>query len=252
MLGSLVLVFAFRAAPAVPQRFYKIPRVPVFLLHQQEANLRNGGKPFILTHATIGWRARMAWNLTGLMASFADSSVEHYPNNLLSVEDTPTITTLASAVTAMNNSSAPQYVIWKLQHHERAALLNNTLPFPAVFSASWIHQCLSPAAAAAFLSATAWNMVIIGTPGSGMFFHADSLQTSTWQAQIRGSKQWVLCPPEIKELVLSPNSIDPFERATQRIPAFSQRCKSVTVNEGEMLYYPRSVASEAPDLTFMI
>ena len=42
---------------------------------------------------------------------------------------------------------------------------------------------------------THWRMLIMGGgAGAGMFLHADTLRTSSWQLQIRGSKRWHLCP----------------------------------------------------------
>ena len=36
-------------------------------------------------------------------------------------------------------------------------------------------------------------LIMGGGQGAGMFLHADTLRTSSWQLQIRGRKKWHLC-----------------------------------------------------------
>lgn len=42
-----------------------------------------------------------------------------------------------------------------------------------------------------------YRWVIIGPAGSGSSFHVDPNSTSAWNAVIRGSKKWVMFPPEV-------------------------------------------------------
>ena len=42
-------------------------------------------------------------------------------------------------------------------------------------------------------SRTDW--LFMGTPGHGAHIHIDNIKHSSWQAQIRGEKEWILEPP---------------------------------------------------------
>jgi hypothetical protein len=42
-----------------------------------------------------------------------------------------------------------------------------------------------------------YKWVIIGPPRSGSTFHLDPNSTSAWNAVIRGSKKWIMFPPEV-------------------------------------------------------
>lgn len=50
-----------------------------------------------------------------------------------------------------------------------------------------------------FMASLHWSVVSIGTIGSGMFFHADSIATSTYHLQLSGRKRWFICPPRGEE-----------------------------------------------------
>ena len=75
--------------------------------------------------------------------------------------------------------------------------------------AAWLPECLEPDAMSAstatvdvnispignFMASQHWSVVSMGTNGSGMFLHADSIATSTYHLQIAGRKKWFVCPP---------------------------------------------------------
>ncbi|KAG4393968.1 hypothetical protein GLYMA_03G205202v4 [Glycine max] len=42
-----------------------------------------------------------------------------------------------------------------------------------------------------------YRWVIIGPSGSGSSFHVDQNSTSAWNAVIKGSKKWILFPPDV-------------------------------------------------------
>lgn len=63
---------------------------------------------------------------------------------------------------------------------------------------------------------THWKIILIGTRGSGMFNHSDSLLTSSWHGHVQGRKWWYVC---------SPAGVQP------------QICYESVLNPGEVLYY---------------
>jgi len=46
-----------------------------------------------------------------------------------------------------------------------------------------------------FMASQHWSVISIGTVSSGMFFHTDSIATSTYHLQVQGRKKWFVCPP---------------------------------------------------------
>ena len=73
-----------------------------------------------------------------------------------------------------------------------------------------------------------------------MFLHQDGLYTITWQAQISGRKEWVLCDPapEFSQHVPAAGA-DAFHPDLDKHPSFvNASCTSVIVKEGEILIYP--------------
>jgi len=55
---------------------------------------------------------------------------------------------------------------------------------------------------------THWKIVLIGSTGSGMFNHTDSLLTSSWHGHVQGNKWWFVCKEgDCYESVLKPGEI---------------------------------------------
>mmetsp|Transcript_5373 Transcript_5373/g.8162 ORF Transcript_5373/g.8162 Transcript_5373/m.8162 type:complete len:273 (-) Transcript_5373:76-894(-) len=79
----------------------------------------------------------------------------------------------------------------------------------------WMDTCLpdSEGLKSEFHIKTHWKVVFVGTRGSGMFNHSDSLLTSSYHAHIRGSKWWYVCSPKLQavpscyESVVSPGEV---------------------------------------------
>mgnify|MGYP003888668271 FL=1 len=51
-----------------------------------------------------------------------------------------------------------------------------------------------------FMASQHWSVVSMGTTGSGMFLHSDSIDTSTYHLQLSGRKKWFVCPPQGQEV----------------------------------------------------
>jgi hypothetical protein len=89
-----------------------------------------------------------------------------------------------------------------------------------------------------FLS-THWQMLLLGEAGAGMFHHQDTLRTASWQLQLVGAKKWHLCGPEQTPFMYEAGKIDLFAPDYLSHPLLREAtCYEVTVQAGEMLYYP--------------
>jgi hypothetical protein len=87
-----------------------------------------------------------------------------------------------------------------------------------------------------FHKQTHWNMILLAEAGAGMFNHQDVLPVGSWQAQVRGSKQWQLCPP----LPPTPSPPDDTEKDRYRNcpESFPVTCLQAEVRSGDLIYYP--------------
>jgi hypothetical protein len=81
-------------------------------------------------------------------------------------------------------------------------------------------------------------MVLIGTDGSGMFNHWDTLRTVSYQIQLRGAKQWHVCDPQQSQFTSDgwDMMLDPdYEAHPQMLNA---HCYLDIVRTGEAIAYP--------------
>ena len=129
---------------------------------------------------------------------------------------------------------------WRLTLAQGSRLHRRLPPPPAIralTTPAWMRECL-PARAERdnFFRAFAWNMLVVGSPGGGMFIHPDSYDSGTWQAQLLGGKEWALCDParlRAGESLGEAGSFDAF--TTERLPS---ACGIVTAHAGDLLVYP--------------
>ena len=52
---------------------------------------------------------------------------------------------------------------------------------------------LTPAQIDEYSLKTHWKVMMIGTPGAGMFNHTDGLRSSSWHLHVKGKKRWTIC-----------------------------------------------------------
>jgi len=101
----------------------------------------------------------------------------------------------------LSNSSTPWYVGWSNCNGVVASKLRQHYKKPYFIPESLDH------------AKTDW--IFMGVPGYGAHLHIDSVDTMSWQAQIKGRKLWTLqTPPECHsqcssymELVVEPGNI---------------------------------------------
>jgi hypothetical protein len=104
---------------------------------------------------------------------------------------------------------------------------------PGIDSAQWERS------ASHFLLSTHWQMLLVGEAGAGMFHHQDTLRTASWQLQLVGAKKWHLCGPEQTPFLYEAGKVDLFTPDYAAFPLLrNATCYEVTVQAGEMLYYP--------------
>ena len=95
------------------------------------------------------------------------------------------------------------------------------------------------------------SLVLSSSPGAGQYLHRDRLGTANWQLQLRGSKQWVLCPggahdaapacaaPPGQGTDNSAARVSVFDPNYAACPTFrNASCLVASLQAGEAIYYP--------------
>ena len=220
--------------------------------------------PFVLRGATAGWKAveeagktnagAWAW-LEALADQFPDAVTDFYPYNMLSSNrQSPYLTRLRRAVKELKivndkhqqlNGSAFRYesgngaLRGRYMHLQLTPDVWTELERRGAIAAdrhwqlendAWLEECLGyphGAVAAEYHLKTHWKILLVGARGAGMFNHSDSLQTSSWHAQLAGRKWWHVCG------VLSDGR---------------PKCYEGIVAPGEILYYGRGWSHETQNL----
>ena len=92
-----------------------------------------------------------------------------------------------------------------------------------------------------FLKSTHWRMLIVGSPGAGMFMHKDVMRMGGWQAQIRGRKRWHLCyGPTQDKFMYKAGETDGFRPDYAKTPRFADAtCYDFVTKPGDVLLWPR-------------
>ena len=84
-------------------------------------------------------------------------------------------------------------------------------------------------------------MVLIGNENSGMFNHADTLSTGSWQVQLAGKKKWHICPPSEAGRMYKAGDVDAFAPDYEAFPEFiNASCYQVTLQPGDFIFYPHN------------
>lgn len=238
-----------------------IPRVTVQEL-RANATLRDGTHAFILEGATTTWRARN-WTISYLKKTIPNEWVDYYPDNMADVGNKPYLLNLKDAVPMFLKNPGPKYMQIRVGYRGWLRLLRDfePMPVPEIFwtDEEWVSECMrkdgrvDDDAVNNFFVTNQWKFLLIGEEGTSMFFHSDGTAASSWQAQLVGQKRWTLCPNSQSHLLhnsqktFDPNFHDPkFAKAL---------CGQVTVNPGEILYYPaywwhHTLQTQTPSIAF--
>ena len=234
----------------------------------ESPELLKGEKPFVLVDAMKNWSAIGKWDLSYLMNKWGDSTVDFYPNNMYNAGAKPYLIPLRLAihnvfktkfkphrVIGNDDKSQPGYIHWRFGEKEynemredikadRTPWLNNNW--------QWFQNCVYKNNSKMDLAdsggddedreplhnlaySQAMFMVLIGTTGSGMFFHPDGINSGGWQAQIVGRKRYVVCDAND---VMS-TSDDAFSSKFQNSYMWDKyNCVDIIVHPGEIAFWP--------------
>jgi hypothetical protein len=216
-------------------------------------SLLNG--PFVVERGLQDWGWDLeAFSTKALKQRYGHSRVDYYPHNMKDESVHPYFSTLREAIdhlsdpqdiyTDVDASEPGTYVQWNLDAHAFASLLKDAhATLPALLDDShWTDRCFpSEDALSNFNLKTHWKMILIAEAPAGMFNHKDTLQTSSWQAQLVGRKRWHICPPSQDPYLYQAGVVDTFNPDYAHYPLFRQaHCYEDTLNPGDVMYYPKN------------
>lgn len=224
-----------------------IPRVTESEL-QNNATLRTGLHPYILTGlVNTKWKAAN-WTLDYLATQIPFEWVDYYEKNLDTEQQRPFLLKFEDALPRFKKKSdIPRYMQLRLGLQGWDAIRHDLepKPDPQLFwdDDGWIAECMSKdgkpdrEAIDNFFKVRQWKFLLIGDKGASMFLHKDATISGSWQGQLMGRKKWTLCPND-QSRFLNPK-IKTFDENARDHPTFSKAyCGRVTVEQGELIYYP--------------
>lgn len=148
-------------------------------------------RPLVVRNASAHWRAMSVLDYDWLKQEYLRSpDILEFDDNdcWFNRYQSPDLRSLASVfrlsaarVSGGGGESSPWYVGWSVCQPAVAESLHQLYTRPAF---------LSPDSTP---PKKPW--IFIGTPGPGAHFHIDNVHQSSWQAQIRGFKKWLIKPP---------------------------------------------------------
>jgi hypothetical protein len=180
--------------------------------------LLSGGRPFILTDSMSEWEAVTRFsNMSYFAEAFPNAIVDYYPNNLDVVSKKPFLRPMADVMEEFavpnpmpeggwgqnGRSEDARYIHWRMtarQWNKVKGLMEPMNPFFTT-DRSWMEKCIPKKKRHPrdprkmnwpmnnWIRHMHWKIIIIGEHDSGMFFHADGAQTSTFLVQFVGRKR---------------------------------------------------------------
>ena len=228
--GRDQLVHAIRAPLGV-----SFPRVSLEDLNDKENkkmdDFRLGRRPFVVSNVSDEWSARNSWNDgADIVKRFPRAVVDYFPYNMLDMEDhslylfrfRTAIQDLLSKYMRRDQSKNKfypgKYLHWQILPDQWREIRGSgqITPFPKWLKQDgwWMNKCLrTKELQDEYHIKTHWRVALIGTAGSGMFNHTDTLRSSSWHVHVSGRKWWYVC--------------------------HQGTCYEEILDEGDVLYYPR-------------
>jgi Cupin-like domain len=223
------------------------------------------------------------WTVTWWVDEFGGDVAEHYRLNLKRPENKPHLVTLEEALKFITQQTSnrwsrearadgtgkPRAAAVEF-NHERAPASNESsyvhltldteqwnkmrrfiaaLPPAMHADEAWLEGCLGGDRngtdfATEYLLANHWRIVLMGNHGAGMFNHVDTLQTSSYQAHVRGRKRWHICEAATNNHILRPlerQSPDLMRPDYAKFPSLRNLdCFADELVAGEVLVYPKN------------
>lgn len=222
-----------------------LPRISVHELNEPENQIyKERLTAFILTEAMVGWPALEKWPVltsqgTYLTSHFPDEVCDFYPYNMLQQGTHPFLIRFRTGIKEMmdppgrftdghkqpyscENIRGCRYLHMQLTSKTWGKLEElGDIPRKRHTHLEgdkwWMRRCLQDDdVREEYHIKTHWKIILIGTKGSGMFNHSDSLMTASWHGHVQGKKWWYVCTPD---------GVHP------------QKCYESILNPGEVLYY---------------
>ena len=214
-----------------------------------------GDVPFLLLNAMKDWDLSL-WTPESLAETFGGQNVDYYPHNMEFETVKPYFTNLKDALKQFKDptgtydradvSQPTTYIQWNVNEGDWSKLKSSSfkmrLPAPFETDDVWIDECFPESSVAdKFHIRTHWRMLLIGQKGAGMFNHKDTLQSSSFQAQIMGRKRWHLCSDAETPNIYKAGELDTFNPNYEKFPkAKNLNCYQIDIIPGQMLYYPQN------------
>lgn len=221
-----------------------------------------GGRALIIRGAALGWdavtRLSPAFLLNATRGLEETNIADWYPESMGRASVHPYLVNSEEGMRLLSEAGSAgreAYLQWRLPLDQAERLLAAMSPFPAFLRSvspdAWMPSCLPTRAARNnFMMVVAWYMLVIGVPGGGMFFHPDNYDSGTWQAQLVGTKEWMLCDPGRVgpgQTLGAAGDFDTFAKGFElgkrshngpyaRFP--HQACARITAQPGDVLVYP--------------
>ncbi|KAG6438494.1 hypothetical protein O3G_MSEX000013 [Manduca sexta] len=150
-----------------------------------EDNYAYGATPVIVTDATAGWKALQEFDFKFFAEFYQNTKMGKQTNDCYYFAYKSGINSLTEVFNMdekrANMSGDPWYVGWSTCFEEETRKLRVYYKRPYFLPTSAESQMV--------------DWIFMGGPGQGAHMHVDSVKQMSWQAQIRGRKQWELAPP---------------------------------------------------------
>jgi len=253
LLTHSCCVLAAFAVSQVQQYALEVPRVTNDQLARNKS-LTTGHWPYIVVGAMDDWPALQKWDVKYLAKQIPNEWVDYYPENMYNLGNKPYLLPysechkefLKKRNSKRRKVGGPQalgksrYMQVRLGLSGWERLMKDTREMPSAMwtEKDWIHKCMpNPKDIDNFYRVNQWNMLLVGENDTGIFFHHDHLAASSWQAHVVGRKTWIMCPYDQTPLLST--DLHTFKPDYQRFPGYAKaKCAKVTVEPGEILYYP--------------
>ena len=200
-------------------------------------SLTSGHWPYVVVGAMDNWPAMKEWagmkGLDAINKIIPDEWVDYYPENMYHIGNKPYLRKFNDVVEEFkqpSKSGKPRYMQLRLgldgweKLEEKMYGPKGKLPRGMWTEKDWIYECMPERKDIDnFFRVNQWNMMLIGEPGTGIFFHHDHLSASSWQAHIVGRKIWTLCPYTQTHLLEPAGRIHTFDATEDEYPDFTRR-----------------------------
>jgi len=198
-------------------------------LEEFQETYASKGQPVILTDLTNDWNARH-WTPDYLVEKAGDAWIEAQPT--VSHPDSSKVEmTVSEYVDYLKKPDDRKLYLTSWTFREDCPELSEDFEVPEFFRDDWmldVSEQVRPD--------LMW--IFLGPADSGLYLHSDVANTSAWNAQLSGSKEWKLYPPEQAEFMYD-GEVDVFNPDLKKFPDFAQaEAVECTVGPGECLYVP--------------